>query len=156
MNRFINNNLKKGFLLHCKHHHSFSYQRKTAKHSDLVKTTDIWMNLWSKTHIPFLPSMIYSISYSEQKSLWNLISNGDITMSELKSVMNGKVPSSLKRTIQTNSNVLWNDYFTDMIAQGWVLIYIDDILIFSKDPKDHHEEWTVQVLKQLREKGFIP
>ena len=61
-------------------------------------------------------------------------------MSELKSVMNGKVPSSLKRTIQTNSNVLWNDYFTDMIAQGWVLIYIDDILIFSKDPKDHHEE----------------
>ena len=32
-----------------------------------------------------------------------------------------------------------NDYFTDMIAQGWVLIYIDDILIFSKDPKDHHE-----------------
>jgi len=31
------------------------------------------------------------------------------------------------------------DNFADMIAQGWVLIYIDNILIFSKDPKEHHE-----------------
>jgi len=41
---------------------------------------------------------------------------------------------------------MMNDYFTNMIAQGWVLIYIDDILIFSKNPKEHHER-TVQVLK---------
>jgi len=34
---------------------------------------------------------------------------------------------------------MMNDYFADMIAQGWVLIYIDDILIFSENPKDHHE-----------------
>jgi len=49
---------------------------------------------------------------------------------------------------------MMNDYFTDMIAQGWVLIYIDDILIFSKDPKEHHER-TVQVLKRLREKDLF-
>jgi len=47
-----------------------------------------------------------------------------------------------------------NDYFANMVAQGWVLIYIDDILIFSKDPKEHHG-WTVQVLKQLREKDLF-
>ena len=39
----------------------------------------------------------------------------------------------------TNSPAMFqsmmNDYFTDMIAQGWVLIYIDNILIFSKKPK---------------------
>jgi len=34
---------------------------------------------------------------------------------------------------------MMNDYFANMIAQGWVLIYIDDILIFSKNPKEHHE-----------------
>ena len=34
---------------------------------------------------------------------------------------------------------MMNDYFTDMIAQGWVLIYIDDILIFSKKLEDHYE-----------------
>jgi len=48
---------------------------------------------------------------------------------------------------------MMNDYFTDMIAQGWVLIYIDNILIFSKDPKDH--ERTVQVLRQLRENDLF-
>ena len=46
------------------------------------------------------------------------------------------------------------DNFADMIAQGWVLIYIDNILIFSKDPKEHHE-WTVQVLRWLREKDLF-
>jgi len=41
---------------------------------------------------------------------------------------------------------MMNDYFADMIAQGWLLIYIDDILIFSENPEDHHER-TLQVLK---------
>jgi len=46
----------------------------------------------------------------------------------------------------TTFQSMMNNYFTDMIAQGWVLIYIDNILIFSKNPKDHHEQ-TLQVLK---------
>jgi len=49
---------------------------------------------------------------------------------------------------------MMNDYFTNMIAQGWVLIYIDDILIFSEKPKDHHKQ-TLQVLKQLKEKDLF-
>jgi len=49
---------------------------------------------------------------------------------------------------------MMNDYFTNMIAQGWILIYVDDILIFSKNPKDHHER-TLQVLKQLKEKDLF-
>jgi len=49
---------------------------------------------------------------------------------------------------------MMNDYFTDMIAQGWVLIYMDDILIFSENSEDHHE-WTLQVLKWLREKDLF-
>ena len=49
---------------------------------------------------------------------------------------------------------MMNDYFADMIAQGWVLIYIDDILIFSKKPEDHHER-TTKVLKRLEEKDLF-
>jgi len=49
---------------------------------------------------------------------------------------------------------MMNDYFTNEIAQGWVLIYIDNILIFSKNPKEHHER-TIQVLKQLKDKDLF-
>jgi len=49
---------------------------------------------------------------------------------------------------------MMNDYFANMIAQGWVLIYIDDILIFSENPEDHHER-TLQVLKRLRDKDLF-
>ena len=47
-----------------------------------------------------------------------------------------------------------NDYFTDMIAQGWVLIYTDNILIFSRET-EHHHEWKVKVLKRLEEKDLF-
>ena len=47
-----------------------------------------------------------------------------------------------------------NDYFADMITQGWVLIYIDDILIFAKKPEAHHER-TTKVLKRLEEKDLF-
>jgi len=49
---------------------------------------------------------------------------------------------------------MMNDYFANMIAQGWVLIYIDNILIFSENPKDHHEQ-TLQVLKRLKDKDLF-
>jgi len=54
----------------------------------------------------------------------------------------------------TTFQSMMNDYFADMIAQGWVLIYIDDILIFSRDLKEHHER-TIQVLKRLKDKDLF-
>jgi len=54
----------------------------------------------------------------------------------------------------TTFQSMMNDYFANMIAQRWVLIYIDNILIFSKNPKEHHEQ-TIQVLKRLREKDLF-
>jgi hypothetical protein len=36
-------------------------------------------------------------------------------------------------TFQTMMNTI----FGDMISKGWIVIYMDDILIFSEDEKEH-------------------
>lgn len=43
---------------------------------------------------------------------------------------------------------MMNALFKDMIDEGWLVIYMDDILIFLKDQKTH-EERTQRVLQQL-------
>ena len=34
---------------------------------------------------------------------------------------------------------MMNDIFREEIAEGWVVIYMDDILVFSKNEKDHEK-----------------
>ena len=43
-----------------------------------------------------------------------------------------------------------NDSFRDMIAEGWLVVYMDDILITSPD-HDKDEERTKRVLQRLKE-----
>ena len=43
-----------------------------------------------------------------------------------------------------------NDSFRDMIAEGWLVIYMDDLLIFSPD-EDTHRERTKHVLQRMTE-----
>ena len=43
-----------------------------------------------------------------------------------------------------------NDSFRDMIAEGWLVIYMDDLLIFSPD-KNTHRECTKHVLQRMKE-----
>jgi len=45
---------------------------------------------------------------------------------------------------------LMNAIFSDLIAQGFVAIYLDDILIFTTD-LNQHREITTEVLKRLEE-----
>ena len=49
---------------------------------------------------------------------------------------------------------LMNELFKDMIAKGWLVIYMDDMLLFSKDSKIHKER-TKQVLARLREHNLF-
>ena len=49
---------------------------------------------------------------------------------------------------------LMNELFKDMIAEGWLVIYMDDMLLFSKDSKIH-EERTKRVLARLREHNLF-
>ena len=34
---------------------------------------------------------------------------------------------------------MMNDVFREEIAKGWVVIYMDDILVFSENEKDHEK-----------------
>ena len=43
-----------------------------------------------------------------------------------------------------------NDLFSDMIEEGWLVIYMDDMLLFSKDIKTH-QECICRILQCLRE-----
>ena len=41
-----------------------------------------------------------------------------------------------------------NDSFCDMIVEGWLVIYMDDLLVFSSDEQTH-TECTKQVLQHM-------
>ena len=43
-----------------------------------------------------------------------------------------------------------SDSFRDMIAEGWLVIYMDDLLIYSDNDRDH-EEQTKRVLQRMKE-----
>ena len=47
------------------------------------------------------------------------------------------------------------DYvFRDMLDEGWLAIYIDDILIFSSDITEHHNR-TRRVLQRLQDNDLF-
>ena len=45
---------------------------------------------------------------------------------------------------------MMNDVFREEIVKGWVVIYMDDILVFSKNEEDH-EKYVGRILQKLRE-----
>ena len=49
---------------------------------------------------------------------------------------------------------MMNDIFQEEIAEGWVVIYMDDILVFSKDKKQHQEQ-VKRILEKLRQHQLL-
>ena len=49
-------------------------------------------------------------------------------------------------TFQTMMNVI----FAEEIAKGWLIVYMDDLLIATKDNPKYHEQCVHKVLKKLR------
>ena len=64
--------------------------------------------------------------------------------------------------IQTNHHVFWvikfpatfqrfmNDSFKDMIAKGWLIVYIDDMLITAANKKENIKQ-TKRILQRMKE-----
>jgi hypothetical protein len=44
--------------------------------------------------------------------------------------------------------VMMNDIFRDMLNEGWLIIYMDNILIYSNNPEEHRKR-TLRVLARL-------
>ena len=49
---------------------------------------------------------------------------------------------------------MMNNIFREEIAKGWVVIYMDDILVFLKDKKQHQEQ-VKRVLEKLRQHQLL-
>jgi hypothetical protein len=49
---------------------------------------------------------------------------------------------------------MMNDIFRVEIAEGWVIIYMDDILVFSKNRYEHQEQ-VKQILEKLRQHQLL-
>ena len=43
-----------------------------------------------------------------------------------------------------------NAIFTEEIAEGWLIVYMDNILIATKDDKEFHEKCVHRMLKKLK------
>ena len=54
----------------------------------------------------------------------------------------------------TNSPVtfqtMMNTIFTKEIAKGWLIVYMDDILVATKDDLQFHEQCVHRMLKKLK------
>ncbi|GBE89916.1 Transposon Tf2-6 polyprotein [Sparassis crispa] len=50
--------------------------------------------------------------------------------------------------------MMMNALFKDMIDEGWIVIYMDDILIFSNDLEEHHVR-TRRVLQRLKDNDLF-
>ena len=46
-----------------------------------------------------------------------------------------------------------NDSFKDMITEGWLIVYMDNMLITASD-KQTNVEWTKRVLQRMKELDF--
>uniref|UniRef100_A0A0W0FPL4 Putative reverse transcriptase-rnase h-integrase n=1 Tax=Moniliophthora roreri TaxID=221103 RepID=A0A0W0FPL4_MONRR len=47
-----------------------------------------------------------------------------------------------------------NDILSDFIDEGWCVVYMDDILLFSKDLAEH-QEWTEQLMRRLKKHNLF-
>src|SRR5882757_9862388 len=85
----------------------------------------------------------------------SLTSDGDTTMSASRKVMSGR-PHSAQTEDFSNTNspatfqTMMNKIFQDLISEGVVCVYLDDILIFTETMEEH--DWvTLLVLERLRQ-----
>jgi len=45
---------------------------------------------------------------------------------------------------------MMDDIFREEIAQGWLKIYMDDLIVASEDDEQIHQQWVDQVLHKIK------
>jgi RNase H-like domain found in reverse transcriptase/Reverse transcriptase (RNA-dependent DNA polymerase) len=123
------------------------------------------LNKWTvpnKYPLPLIPDLIHSIAgkmlfmkFDVQWGYNNIpIKPGDEWKAAFKT-SEGLFEPMVMFFGLTNSpatfQMMMDDIFQEEIAQGWVKIYMDDIIITTKDDKEEHTCQVNQVLKKLEE-----
>ena len=146
-----------------KHSSSSSLKRRMAVFVP-VKTTAMSMNIQAITHTPSHSSPTLLINFKEHRFSPSLMSTGDITMFVSRMNTNGKLPfithkGLFEPTVMffglTNSPTTFqqfmNDSFHDMIIEEWLVMYMDDLLIYCSNTTTHTErtKWALQHMIEL-------
>jgi Reverse transcriptase (RNA-dependent DNA polymerase) len=123
------------------------------------------LNKWTvpnKYPLPLIPDLIHSIArkmlFTKFDVRWGYnnipIKPGDEWKAAFKTSEGLFEPTvmffgltNLPATFQT----MMDDIFQEEIAQGWVKIYMDDIIIATEDDEEEHTRCVNQVLKKLEE-----
>ena len=129
--------------------------------SDLYRTTGLWTPTLCKNKypLPLISKFINKLQGARYCTWLNLMFVGVSIMSRWKKEMSGNLPSGLYEPLVmffslTNSlatfQTMMDAIFKDLISEGVVVVYLDDILIFTKTLEEHQTVvWKVlEILQQ--------
>ena len=168
-NAFLDENLRKGYIRESKSPMASPFFFVGKKDGSLRPCQDYrYLNEWTvknKYPLPLVSELVDKLKGAKVFSKFDLrsgynnvrIKDGDQWKAAFKTHRGLFEPTVMffglcnsPATFQTMMNAI----FKDMIDEGWMVIYMDDILIFSNDI-DEHQRRTLRVLKRLQENDLF-
>ena len=168
---FVSEQLKKGYIRPSKSPMASPFFFVTKKDGRLRPTQDYrYLNQWTKKNaypLPLISEMMDKIKASGAKYFTKLdvrwgynnvrIKTGDEWKAAFKT-NNGLYEPTVMFFGLCNSpatfQAMMDSIFEDEVHEGWIIIYMDDILIFSKTKKTL-EEQTKRILQKLRDNDLF-
>jgi hypothetical protein len=164
---FIKENLKKGYIRPSKSPMASPFFFVSKKDRKLRLTQDYrYLNQWTVKNaypLPLISEIMDKIKTSRAKYFmkfdvrWGFnnirIKEGDQWKAAFKTNLGLYKPTVMFFGLCNSPatfQAMMNEILKDEINEGWVIVYMDDILIFAKD-KDTLEWMTKQVLQRLQE-----
>lgn len=168
LNKFIDKNLWKGYIRFLKlpMASSFFFVRKKDGSMQLCQdyrylNEEMIKNTYSLLLISNLVDKIKEWKRFTKMNLWSeynniRIKNGDQWKAAFKTARGLYKPTVIFFGLcnsLTTFQVMINDLFKDMLREGWLQIYMDDIFICSNDLEDLQCK-TIRVVKQLQDNNL--
>ena len=165
MDEFIDNNLRKGYIWESKSPQASPFFFVSKKDGSLRPCQDYrYLNegtVKNSYPLPLVPELVDKVqgatifSKMDLRSGYNnvRIKEGDQWKAAFKCSCGLFEPTVMFFGLCNSPptfQAMMDDLFHDMIDEGWMVIYMDDILIFSKDAGVHIDR-TRRVLQCLRE-----
>ena len=169
VNEFIDENLRKGYIRDSKSPMASPLFFVGKKDGSLRPCQDYrYLNEWTvknKYPIPLVSELVDKLRGAKVFSKLDLrsgynnvrIKDGDQWKAAFKTHRGLYEPTVMFFGLCNSPatfQAMMNGIFKDMIDEGWMVIYMDDILIFSDDI-DTHRQRTLRVLQRLQENDLF-